>query len=340
MTDLNNALAIAQDVKRIQREIRAKHNEYVGRVMETEEAIEKSLKPLSEPLKRLYINSGAQIKKEEPLSPKIEQEDADWADGDIEDVFQDNNGSVVAAPAAARSSDSEPRRSVSAGSSSSSSNKADTSIMNESIGGIMQEVAHLKDKKAQDYFYKVITDPDKEIDISYGVHYNADNNTWMLGEQAVNIDEDSLLVGGARYPYTKGFFELLFMKEPDLKSIKASDMTEYKRILTQTGAHLNRLGNIKSNVSKKYKTIIAKLFPPKSTVGSESSSTASGTGLMRHWTDAIDYKHWDDPNELVTRLRLLLMSRRAGHTGHHNEIQAIVEEMREAKLIAGRMKKV
>jgi hypothetical protein len=317
--DLNSALAIAKDVKRIQREIREKHNEYVGRVMETEEAIEKSLKPLSEPLKRFYFGAAAaagQIKKEEPLSPKVEDV---WGE-DIEDVFRDDTS-----------------KASSERSSSVRSDRGNASIMNESIAGIMQEVSHLKDREAQEYFHKVITDPKKEIDNTYGLHYDSDNNTWMLGEQTVNIDEDSLLVGGVRYPYTKGFFELLFMKEPDTKTVVENDMTEYKKVLSQTGVHRNRLGHVKSNISKKYKTIISKIFPPKSTGESASSS---GTGLLRHWTEAVDYKHWDDPNELVSRLRLLLMSRTAGHTGHNNEIQSILEELREAKLIAGRMKKV
>jgi len=47
----------------------------------------------------------------------------------------------------------------------------------------------------------------------------------------------------------------------------------------------------------------------------------------------IDYIHWDDPNELVDHLRLLEVSRQAGHNAHDNEISLIVEELREASLI-------
>ena len=47
----------------------------------------------------------------------------------------------------------------------------------------------------------------------------------------------------------------------------------------------------------------------------------------------IDYVHWNDPNELVERLRLLVSSKRAGHTGHDNEIISVVEELREANII-------
>ena len=47
----------------------------------------------------------------------------------------------------------------------------------------------------------------------------------------------------------------------------------------------------------------------------------------------IDYVHWDDPNELVDRLRLLLASRAAGSNSHVNEINSIIEELREAEII-------
>lgn len=47
----------------------------------------------------------------------------------------------------------------------------------------------------------------------------------------------------------------------------------------------------------------------------------------------INYTYWDDPNELVERLRLLTASQTAGHTGHDNEIISIIEELREADII-------
>ncbi|EZA53516.1 hypothetical protein X777_07026 [Ooceraea biroi] len=49
--------------------------------------------------------------------------------------------------------------------------------------------------------------------------------------------------------------------------------------------------------------------------------------------NAIDYVHWDNPNELVDRLRLLNASRQAGNNSHDNEMLSIIEELREAGLI-------
>ena len=64
------------------------------------------------------------------------------------------------------------------------------------------------------------------------------------------------------------------------------------------------------------------------------AGTRQGRGLpidesMTVTDNAIDYVYWDDPNELVDRLGLLVASRAAGHTGHDNEITSIVEELRE-----------
>jgi hypothetical protein len=47
----------------------------------------------------------------------------------------------------------------------------------------------------------------------------------------------------------------------------------------------------------------------------------------------IDYVYWDDPNELVNRLRLLIVSQSTGYTGHSNEIVSVIEELREANII-------
>ena len=63
-----------------------------------------------------------------------------------------------------------------------------------------------------------------------------------------------------------------------------------------------------------------------------------GTGLMKfvlakRQDIPLDYKYWDDPNELVDRLRLLVAERSAGHNNHDNEIQVIIEELREERII-------
>lgn len=47
----------------------------------------------------------------------------------------------------------------------------------------------------------------------------------------------------------------------------------------------------------------------------------------------VDYLHWGDPDELVKRLRVLIGTKRARHTGHDNEIIYIIDELREVGII-------
>jgi len=70
-------------------------------------------------------------------------------------------------------------------------------------------------------------------------------------------------------------------------------------------------GQIKGNRSKKY----------------------SGSGYVRLQKIPPNYVHWDNVNELVERLQLLMASRAAGNNNHTNEILSIIEELREAKII-------
>jgi hypothetical protein len=45
------------------------------------------------------------------------------------------------------------------------------------------------------------------------------------------------------------------------------------------------------------------------------------------------FVYWNDVNELVERLRLLVASKSAGHSAHDNEIMSIIEELREERII-------
>ncbi|KAF0712107.1 Uncharacterized protein FWK35_00029830 [Aphis craccivora] len=109
-------------------------------------------------------------------------------------------------------------------------------------------------------------------------------------------------------------FNIYFSKSPKLYTNK--DLKTYKSILNQTSAHLTADGSKIKKGGNKYADIIQNLFP-------------SGSGitmkLQKH-----NLVYWNDPNELVDRLRLLLASKAAGNTGVSNEILSIFEESREA----------
>lgn len=51
------------------------------------------------------------------------------------------------------------------------------------------------------------------------------------------------------------------------------------------------------------------------------------------YTENIVYEYYDDVNEIVDRLMLLVSSKGAGNTNHDQEINSIIEELRERGVI-------
>ncbi|XP_070518834.1 uncharacterized protein [Cardiocondyla obscurior] len=165
------------------------------------------------------------------------------------------------------------------------------------------------------------------IDSVYGVYFN-DNGT-MTGNKRVDLDKnDNILIDGKKYLGTVGLYELIFMRFPDESSYTDTDKKNYKSILMATNAHkrdYNSQNQVKSNKGHKYKNIIAPVLSKKIGQGIPYAVTLNN--------NKIDYVYWDDPNELVNRLRLLEASRYAGHNAHDNEILSIIEELCEVGLI-------
>jgi len=86
-------------------------------------------------------------------------------------------------------------------------------------------------------------------------------------------------------------------------------------------------GQVKGNRSKKYSSIIKPL------ISSSVNEEYTGSGYMRLQKIPPNYVYWDNVNELVERLQLLMASRAAGNNNHTYEIFSIIEELREAKII-------
>lgn len=164
---------------------------------------------------------------------------------------------------------------------------------------------------------------DKKLDTVFGPHKDS-NGVWKFGDSIIDINEDKIIVGNHSWAYTPGLFQLLFYKKPH--NYDALELDIYKKILIDTNAHkrnYNPNERIKGNKGYKYKNIIQKLF----------DTTYIGKGLMTTISEKSNYIYWDDPNELVDRLKLLIASKQAGHTNQNNEIISIIEELKEADII-------
>lgn len=165
-------------------------------------------------------------------------------------------------------------------------------------------------------------------DVPFGVR--VENGKLMLGSARITIDDEYIILAGRKYPNTSGIKQLLLKKDVDLSLVSDTDMQNYKSMLLNTNAHRRDYDPskpIKSNKGQKYLQIIKPLFKL------QTQHKGKGLPLIKTWKTNVNYVYWDDPNELVERLKLLIASRDAGNTGLDNEIISIIEELRESKII-------
>lgn len=177
-------------------------------------------------------------------------------------------------------------------------------------------------------------------DVPFGVRN--ERGKLMMGSSRVVLLNDYIEVGKNKFKFTTGINELLFKKVPDLSAITPEDLGHYKLMLLETNVHRRDYDPnkpIRSNRGRKYLNVIRPLFKLRkvsaSTDSSQPDASHQGEGLplLKKWKKNVDYVYWDDPNELVERLKLLIASKDAGNTGLDNEIISIVEELRESGII-------
>jgi hypothetical protein len=187
------------------------------------------------------------------------------------------------------------------------------------------------------YLKKFLEGKVNDFDQIYGLRF--DGNRWTIGDSDVEISDNTITVKGVNYKGTPGLLEYLFMKEPNPDLTTEANLAAFKDIVVATNSarrSYSRDKPINANSGKKYTGVIKQLFPAATSKIAFRSRVASdpsprmGQGMMS--VNRPLYEYWDDPNELVDRLRLLIASRDAGNSGHGNEILSIIEELRGAVL--------
>jgi len=182
---------------------------------------------------------------------------------------------------------------------------------------------HSNEEVLSDFQYLMNKD---QLDTLYGLNKDS-HGDWMFGNSYFSIKNNQFQINDKAWPLTPGLYSLLFHKKP--QNYDTAERQTYKEILMLTNAHkVNYDSNdrMKGTKAYKYTNIIKKLF-------GDLEQEKGGASLMTVNANPANYIYWDDPNELVNRLRLLLASQSAGHNNHSNEVISIIEELKEAHLI-------
>lgn len=269
---------------------------------ENKQALESVFRPVTESL-NLIANTNKQTKEvEEMRSKEVDETKVPFKNDTLQKGRSSNE----------RDSDAEENESV-----------TDSDESYQSLGENNQE----RDTSSWSISAEALTD------IPFGVR--PERGQLMLGSAFITISDDYITVAGRKYRSTPGLKQLLLKKDVDLSMVTDSDMQYYKMMLIATNAHRRDFDSnkpIKSNKGQKYLQVIKPLFKLSSTI-QNSQTKGKGLPLLKKWRKNVDFVYWDDPNELVERLKLLIASRDAGNTGLDNEIISIIEELRESKLI-------
>ncbi|XP_036144224.1 uncharacterized protein LOC118646060 [Monomorium pharaonis] len=324
--DMREREKIAREIEKTSESIRKKHRALKTGRIEEDIVTKRHFEPLIEPLQKIIDNSGVRAIKEEPIGnvsftrKREKEEGEEYASKkkrsnvsfDISATPQKSNhlqisNDVPMITSTPRPTTVQPIESL--------ENVFETT--DDSLATIVRnQLQTSQGRKAlqaqfgplsQKYVVTVLSgnrESDVDIDNIYGVRL--ENNGMMLGNKHFDVDnEDNIIIDNVRYAGTPGLYELIFKKIPADDIYTDDDLQKYKSILFATNVHRRNYtkdSQLRSNRGYKYKHLIAPLMSIEPT----PKTKKSGKGLPHAMTlndNAIDYVHWDNPNELVDRLR-------------------------------------
>ena len=174
-----------------------------------------------------------------------------------------------------------------------------------------------KERKSIARYLNQVKNKDSRVDMAFGVRKLT--RGYKFGDSSFSHDGEFFKIKGEKYKITPGLTELMFQKQPNPELLTEEDIDLYRNLVVRTNANRKNYKADKSpriDKSNKFQTYLADLI------------TGSGFKVMKK-DDVTEYVYWDDPNELVERLKLLDGEKAAGNNNHDNEIQNILEELKE-----------
>lgn len=329
-TKIKSQEKLTRDIIKSTKAIREKYKKLKLGKTQDEEDLNRTFKPIVEPLQQLVSNSIAldtskkdnEIKSKSMPSGDVEQkpddeEKPEYYESETEASPTDDDEDDEKWQDVAETPELEPKTPINLATAQeyvTTPKGYKSATMRSREAGVFA---------AKYILYSFQPDKQNELDRVFGIR--ADGQRWLLGKSEVTINDDKIYIGSKSFKGTPGVFELLFMKNPDEEVYTKRDLKTYKQLLEVTDAHKQKYDldhHVNSNKGYKYKNIIKPLFAKK-----------KGGGFQTMMANKPRYEYWDDPNELVERLRLLLGSQSAGNNNHHNEIVSIIEELKEADII-------
>lgn len=195
------------------------------------------------------------------------------------------------------------------------------------------------------YVEEMIRDVEDNFDFNFGIRHDFYSAKFAIGDSVIDFKKADFILqlkNGATVQYagTPGLYELLFKKHP--VGFKPADRDQYIDIGLRTNLFRRNYSpneQINGNNSIKYKEIIEPALRKKGLLQEKKVMKYTrvrqrlGSGFMQLNNKPVEFILYDDPNEIVERLRLLLASQAAGNNNHNNEIESIVEELRESGII-------
>lgn len=333
-SSLDEREKLAKEINKIRKNIKRKHSALTQNIIDEEQHVEKSLKPIITPLNQLIEEKKKSdvIKEEKKLYDDIEMDD-------IQSRFK--NKRSLEEPITHENESSLKRLQM------NDSFEMQTTPpplpyeeeTYETLPTVRELLSTPEGRKEAKYFidnwfkgllvrrymHMFFDDKNNQIDHVYGPNYN-DNEVLMLGKLPITFDGDDIVIDNIKYTGTPGLYELIFMKRPDDYIFTADDLRTYSHILKATDVYTQfSTGRIKSSKGIKYNKIIKPFL--------SSIQDKGGRGLVKLTNVKPNYIYWNNVNELCERLQLLIASQNAGHSGHRNEILSIIEELHEAGII-------
>lgn len=310
MSDLSKQVSVLKEIEKARSAIKQKYDSVKANKINSDDFIQEYYKPIIQPLNKLVEVSEKNKKAAEPEKYSKKIQDESILDDDLNESFE----SAIL----------------------DDSDRPDTSMLDISL------------KNNADLYLKMLQDGNTStLDTITGVRLL--NSGLKIGNSNVNFDGHDIIIDNKSYDKTPGLVELLFKKSPIESTITHEDLRNYSEIVEKTKAHRKHYklsAPIRDKNNQKYKKFVKLDSPEHKNIlkdisptdkGSKTPIEGSGFSLPKYKVmrkiSHTDYVYWDDPNELVDRLRLLIAEDESGNHNHINEIQSIVEELKEANII-------